>query len=78
MTVTGLPFTSGATYGYGTSFGDWYDFNFLTVSPLYAKVNPSNTNVSMFRQASASFVQAITNAEVQNNTQFKMSGYYFV
>jgi len=78
MTVTGLPLTSMATNAYGVSFADWYDFNFLTVSPIYGKINPSNTNISMFRQAMAGYVQAITDAEVQNNTQFRVSGFYFV
>jgi hypothetical protein len=78
MTVTGLPFTSIATHAYGTSFADWYDFNFAAINPIYAKINPTNTNVSMFRQVSAGTVQAITDAQVLNSTQLKMSGFYFV
>jgi hypothetical protein len=78
MTVTGLPFTSMATNAYGVSFADWYDFNFGAINPIYGKINPSNTNISMFREAAASYVQPISDAEVQNNTQFRMSGFYFV
>jgi hypothetical protein len=78
MTVTGLPFTSMGTNSYGISFADWYDFNFGAINPIYGKINPSNTNISLYREAAASYVQPITDAEVLNNTQFRLSGFYFV